>query len=479
MLSASNNIAPNRQAFRKQAGAIIAAFIVSRILLHFAGVRFQYDALYQYWQYLDVWTLKNNLLKGVWYDHTQPPVFNLFLGLVLKIAPDYSGWIFAGFFKLITLSNALLLLSIVQKTTGHRWLPLVISLFYLLSPGTMVFENELFYTGLITFLFLVSVFYLLRLGSGISWKNAIGVFLPLTIICLTRSMYHVAFLFVIAAWLICRNRKQQQISRLYITATLSVLLVGGWYLKNKLIFGEFSASSWLGMNMARNIFHDSEFTDSSKIESIPPFSPISDYKRFISGELEAKYAGLNDRDLLQEWKNDSLRNEKHISYIEVSNQYKKAGIEHIKQKPLHFAKNVIQSAVTFFAPATRYTLMEDQARKIRYFDAVYSLNFSQFAAGKQQRRIALTISAIPQILLFLFAFWVTIKETMRRKTIPVLSVFIMLILLYAFGVSSLIEHYENMRFRFELTPLFLILLSTAIITFGGKKSPQGLITKRN
>lgn len=468
MQPASHPSLPAKTVFRRNAGILLVAFIVSRLILHFIGLRFQYDSIYDYWQYLDVRTLKHNLLAGVWYDHTQPPVFNLFLGSILKIAPGAAPWIFAAVFKLASLLNAILLLRLLQRITPHRWLPLALSLLYLLSPGTMVFENELFYTSLITLLFLVSISCLLDLAKEIRWSSVAGFFLPLTIICLTRSMYHVVFLFAVALIILYRHRKQNGMNKLVIAAIFSLLITGGWYIKNYFVFGQFSASSWLGMNMARNIFHDNEVKDSSRIESIPPFSPIADYKRFITGNLEQRYAGLNDIDLLQEMKNDSFRNEKHINFLEVSEQYKKAGIKHIKAQPLSFFKNVMQSAITFFAPATRYTLMEEQARKIKYYDAVYSFNFSQFATGKQQRRIALTLSALPQLLLFVFTFWILIRDWWRSRKISVLNLLVGLVLLYAFGISSLVEHYENMRFRFELTPLFLILLAQAWMIFSRK-----------
>jgi len=404
----------------------------------------------------------------VWYDHTQPPVFNLFLGTILKISPEAAPWIFAAIFKLLTLTNALLLLSLTHKITAHRWIPLAASLFYLLSPGTLVFENELFYTTIITLLFLVCIAQILQFKNGINWKNSIAFFLSLTIICLTRSMYHIAFLAVIGIVMLIRYRGQTGIRKLTISGIISILIVSGWYFKNYEIFGQFSASSWLGMNMARNIFHDNEVTDSNRIESIPPFSPLSAYRHFTTkhADMEQYYRGKNDRDLLHEFKNDSFMNVKHVDYIQIAELYKDAGIKHIKEKPVAFAKNVMQSAITFFAPATRYTLMEDQAEKIKYYDAVYSLNFSQFAKGKQQRRIALVLSAIPQMLLYLFVIGVLIMDARKnKKRITTVNLFITLVLVYAFSVSSLVEHYENMRFRFELAPLFIILLAQAFTIF--------------
>ena len=66
---------------------IILAFIMSRIIIFFFSIHLNYQGLLSYWQYLDVYTLQHNLLKGIWYNHAQPPVFNLCLGIVLNLFP--------------------------------------------------------------------------------------------------------------------------------------------------------------------------------------------------------------------------------------------------------------------------------------------------------------------------------------------------------------------------------------------------------
>src|SRR4029077_11546641 len=91
----------------KDAWIIIISFVVSRIIVGYFGIHFGYKALFQYWQYLDVETLRHNLLRGVWYDHAQPPFFNLLLGAVVKLSGDSAPFVFATIFKLITLVNSL------------------------------------------------------------------------------------------------------------------------------------------------------------------------------------------------------------------------------------------------------------------------------------------------------------------------------------------------------------------------------------
>lgn len=449
---------------------ILLVFIVSRLIVSFAGVEMDYGALYRYWQYLDVKTLQSDLLRGIWYDHTQPPVFNFLLGIVVKTSGSHAHLAFVLLLKVITLANTLLLLSILKKITNHPYIPLLLSLLYLLSPATMLFENELFYTSFITHLLLAATWHLQRLQKDIRWSDILGLYIPLILACLTRSMYHIVWLMALSIVILFWFSKRTHTRRLMLASLLSVLLVGGWYVKNYIIFHQFSTSTWMGMNMARNVFHDTSVTDSTQIASIEPFSKISDYQRFLPANYGSKYAGLDDRDLLQEWKNDSFINEKHVAYIEVSRQYSAESKKTIMAHPAAYVKNVLQSAIIFFAPATRYPTTEYLSEKIAWYDVLYSFNLSHFAKGKQQRRIAMTVSALPKFLIYVLTFFWLIREAIRSKKVlgrtevpgGLLTIFITCIIGYIFIVSSFFEHYENMRFRYEAEPLFLILFAISL-----------------
>ena len=52
------------------------------------------------------------------------------------------------------------------------------ALVYLLSPATLIFECELFYTSTISLLLLVSVFYLIRLTESGKGRYAFGFIFP-------------------------------------------------------------------------------------------------------------------------------------------------------------------------------------------------------------------------------------------------------------------------------------------------------------
>jgi hypothetical protein len=439
---------------------IILVFIFSRLVILLLDIRMSIRPLYSYWQYLDVETLKHHLLAGVWFDHAQPPVFNLFLGGMLKVFGE-SAMAFEIVFKVISLGNGLLLYAFIRKITRIPKLPLLITLLYLLSPATCIFESELFYTSFVSLLLLIAVSFIYRFHENSSLANLSGIFLPMVLLCLMRSVYHILWLLAMASVLLIYYRRKG-FARMLPVALLGLLFVGAWYTKNKLVFGKFTLSTWMGMNLARNVFHDQEVTDSSRIEAFGTFSRISDYKKFTDPEYEEKYRGLNDRDLLQEFKNDSFVNENNVNYIPVAGLFEKAAIAHIRADPGAYLRNVVQSAILFFAPATTYSLAEKQAVKIKYFDIVYSFNLVHFAHSKQARRVALILSAIPKLLIYLLVFWIIARKSLRKKNISSWNLFILLSLGFVFVVSSFLEHYENMRFRFETEPVFLILAAQAI-----------------
>ncbi|MES2387281.1 MAG: hypothetical protein V4543_04725, partial [Bacteroidota bacterium] len=82
-------------------------FIISRILAYLAGVRFDSDTmLADTWQLADAKLLQTNLLQTIFYLNTQPPLFNLFVGLVLKIFPhSYNAFLHVVFVLLGALNG--------------------------------------------------------------------------------------------------------------------------------------------------------------------------------------------------------------------------------------------------------------------------------------------------------------------------------------------------------------------------------------
>jgi hypothetical protein len=349
-------------------------------------------------------------------------------------------------------------------------LPLAISLIYVLSPATMLFENELFYTTFVSMLLLTAVYFIVRFNQRGTWSNSLGVFGALMLVCLTRSMYHLLWMLVIVMLLLFIWRKQQEFKKILIVALLSVSAVGGWYLKNMVIFDTFAASSWMGINFSRIVFHNATKEDAGNIASVAPFMPISYYKNFISGDYKKKYAGINDRILLMETKNGRFLNMNNAGYLEVSKKYLDACKIEIAQHPATYIKNAITSFIIFFTPASSYFKVAENADRIKYYDAAYSLNPSYFFKDDYHKKQSLVIAALPKFLWYLLTFFLLVKTGVRNWANPGVNIFICLTILFSLTAGSLFDYGENMRFRYEVEPLFLIIAAQAVKSLVPKKT---------
>lgn len=427
------------------------------------GVSLENTALLEYWQYLDSNSLKNNLLNSLWYQHSQPPLFNLLLGIILKCSGTHASLVMEILLMTVSLLNGILLLRIMRHIAGNSRLPLVLSLIYLLSPATILFENEIFYTSFLSMLLLTAVHFMINFAGKRNRLNAFGIFCALGLVCLTKSMYHLLWLSLVAGIILLFYRQKKEIRKLLPAVMLSLVLVGGWYVKNQLIFNSFSASSWTGMNLSRIVFQNVEVADSQDIAFIGPFMPISYYKSYISDDYKKKYGGINDPVLISETKNGRFMNMNNAGYLQVSRRFMETSTGYAVQHPAKYLKNVFTAFVIYFTPASSYFKVVVNNNRIRYYDMFYSFNPAHLFKLETQKKQALVLAAVPKFLAYFLVFFIVLRDTFRSGAKSMVEIFIIVTILFSLTVSSLLEYGENMRFRYELEPLFLVLVARAIM----------------
>lgn len=442
---------------RNEILVLIACFIVSRMVVMQVGIDFKYDVLFTHWQYLDVQSLQHHLLRSVWYMHGQPPVFNVFVGSILQAGGKYAQQLFQVVWLLITFCNTLLLLRIVKSLSPLSSLPLIIALWYLLSPATILCENELFYTSFVSMLLLFSVFFLQKYLRKKERLALLGFFLSLCLLCLSRPIFHLAWLICMCILLLVWFFKKPPFGQVLFGSILSLAAVGCFYAKNYFLFGIFSLSSWMGLNLSRTVFLGIPSRDSTSISSVHPFMPVSHYKRFIPAGYGQRYAGISDRILLREMKSDTVINMNHVEYIPISKEYLRVSLDFIKTHPVAYVKNVFGAAIIFFNPATRYYNKIKNYHKLYVYDMVYSCNLSPLMPEKTGKKYLQAISGFPKFVMYFLVFFYSIRQWVKYRDISLVNFYIIFSIVFIFITSSLLEYGENMRFRYELEPLFLIL----------------------
>jgi hypothetical protein len=238
--------------------------------------------------------------------------------------------------------------------------------------------------------------------------------------------------------------------RLFISTLLPVCFVVAWLAKNWILFGAFTTSTWMGMNLARIM------PPPTSIGKIGPFKPIHAYHlRDTSNDFP------NVKLLHQQYKtNSGFVNYYHIDYISLSNQFQQDAIENIKSNPLEYLDRVGRAFIIYFSPASHAPFIDGNYQHISVYSSIVNLNFSGYE--KFKRSDFSEWQALP-ILILHFVMLIGLIYCFRKRLFQkkeTLVVWVMMFMLaYAMAIGNFFEYGENNRFRFEHITIFILLFS--------------------
>ena len=134
---------PLRSRDEKYGLAIVLLFIVSRVIFTLKGGTFLATPLFFAKQYLDPLLLENDLLKSLLYFHSQPPLFNFFLGAILKVSP-IPAISYEILFKTAGILIPLLFYGILTSLGISSLVSLMATIIFMLNPTLILYENLLY-----------------------------------------------------------------------------------------------------------------------------------------------------------------------------------------------------------------------------------------------------------------------------------------------------------------------------------------------
>ena len=228
--------------------AIMAAVCWSLVR---AGVSVTRGDLASRGQLIDVPFLERDPIGSVWYLHTQPPLYNLVIGAVLRWSPlPPLGTIFVLYLAALC-GAALLLTDVLARWNVRPWIAGTISGIAFASPNLLATINIVSYEVPVTFLLVLVLWCFQRYLQAPGWGPLLGLSAAVTGLVLTRSLFHPAFaLVVIGLAVVARRATWRQATA---ALAIPVVLAGGWMLKNQVLFGTPTMSSWLGFNLQRGV----------------------------------------------------------------------------------------------------------------------------------------------------------------------------------------------------------------------------------
>jgi len=468
-------------ADRRAILVLLGVFAVSRVCYAIAGVRFYAtESLKTFMQFIDVRLLQDDLSSSVWNFHAQPPLFNLFAGMVVHLPGSEGAW-----FQIMYLAmGAVLTLSmfVLMRELGVSvGLAFVATALFVVLPVTVLYENFLSYTYPVAVLLLASGVFLVRYLRSRRALYGVLLFATLAALVLTRSTYHLAWLVAVAAGVLLLARPRCR--RVLVLLLIPVAVAAFWYGKNWVQFGTTTSSSWVGMNLAKATLQQASRRDVEELVRrgdlspqalIPPFSPPEAYPPL------PRPAGVPVLDELR--KTGREANYNHKVYVRVSHQYFEDSIQFIRTQPADYARVLANSVRFFWLPGSDYTLdrapIDGLDRFLNRFlflqphgyfsneQRGFAAPVSAYAPGLGQMAWGAVLVYVAAWLFAVYAAWAILRSRNIDRPRAATIAFLGLTVLYVTVLSNAVELGENNRFRFEtdavMWVLFVVLLTRLV-----------------
>jgi hypothetical protein len=407
--------------------ALAATFGAAHVFYYLLGIRFDDTSLAWYWQYLDPALLRNKLLESVFYMHSQPPLFNLFLGAVLKLPGGASRYVFQGVFLAAGLTLYLSLFWLQIKLGVARGVAYATSTAFVISPSFVLYEHWLFYTFPLAALLTLSALLFYDVMARRRAGSAAAFFACLFLICGVRHTFHLAYYAVVAVALavFCVGARR----KVLVAAVLPFAVLLSFYAKNYLLYGQFTASTWTGMNlwqMTSSNLTTGERTslliegELSEVSRHAPFSALSEYPPAYADA--SRFADVEV--LSQPYKSTGPGNLNHIAYVGISRAYLKDSLQVLKRFPHVYPDGLARSWLSYFRSSTDYE------SKVVFFDGAGNLGRITFINGLFDRLLFGKISSEP------FTRFIGNVSFLEKGESFYLYLLVCLPLLFFYGVKS-------------------------------------------
>ncbi|MGC9335669.1 MAG: hypothetical protein ACP5JJ_16095 [Anaerolineae bacterium] len=304
-----------------------------------------------YWQLLDQVALAEEPVQSLYLLHAQPPLLNTLLALLLElsevsgITPESWAWCVFG---LLGLASTVLLFRILVDVSSSRVLAVVGLILILANPAYHVFQSLFFYPFLL-YAFLVAVLFLsLRTLSTGHTKLLVSFAVMLGLVTNTWSLFHpvwaVLAYVLLVALLYLRHRGQGKLQWTYVGASAAVLgvLMVAWPLKNYLVFGQFTFSSWQGYNLSRETEIRSRVLEDYMLAGIVPEPTLEEI-----AEFQGKHSLAHIDVLSQTLTAAGGRNWNHYVLLEVNEPLKRASIRYRLDNPAQWLRLIGRNYVAW------------------------------------------------------------------------------------------------------------------------------------
>lgn len=457
---------------------------------------------WNYWQLLDQRELLLHPFNSLLLLHSQPPLLNGFLAFLLQASRLLPGSInfWAGLtFLVIGLISTLFFYSLSFSLTHSHILSSFAVLLYLVNPTTLIYSHLFFYSYLLSSALIVLIYLIyhyLQNDSSRSILYLTGATIVLAVISLLRSLYHplwslgVLFLLLILPpildikkWRSCLSYK--------IILTLSLIgILALWPIKNKILFDQFTYSTWTGFNLTRFTPEESRIINFYWRYGIVPTKIAEEYQEF-SEKYEIQHPDV----LTEVNKTHGGRNWNHFLFTVVNEELSQKGIsyrfQHLKFWFFRITTHYFHWSYPGFVDPYFYQIQGPKSKSFSdYTSRIQSAFFFDFRSFLQQNhriaklikknfvegnseKVRLTAFGLLGFPLLLILFGSVLINLYPDNRVELITYLLMLYtILWVLLVPLLTDGFEGNRMRFAVLPYFLLFVSKSIHLVMNKLTPK-------
>ena len=462
---------------------VVGAFVASRIAFWLAGVRFLQTPQ---WQLLDYRLLQHDPVSSIWHMHMQPPLYNGLFAVLLQLPTSTQKaagtLVWMAFGLVLALGTYLLLVELRVPP----WVSVaVVGVWVVASPSYLFAENWDYLVIVSAALLVLCGLMLVRYLRTGAWRHAAGTAAALCAVVLVNSTYEWWWLVPVVALAVLARRQDGR--RFLVAASVPLVLVGTWYVKDVVLFGTTTTSSWTGMNFSRiTLFGTSQATDArlvsqkalTRLAELQPFQAITAYAGFVTvppapaapsalDSVDSQWAALPPSERDHKWFS-GVPNFNNRAYVELSSLYLHDDLAFVRHEPGQYARAVGLSFANWFTPSDQYFFFRPNRRAVAGYASFYD------KAVEWQTKVDPDVGGLTggqhlfpspgmlswqAVVTYGLALLGVPVLVLRRRMQPaeVLALaFLWFTVLYAMLGTNLVELGENNRLRLELGPLPLV-----------------------
>lgn len=230
----------------------VALWSLAYLAVNLSGQPFSTAYLGYGWQMLPWDVLSADPIRSVWYLHTQPPLWNLSLGVLSWVSPLSDSFTLHLFLFLLGAALVWVLHSVVVGFGVGRHTAVVLTVIITVNPEVLRNAFEPTYEMAAAVFLALVVRSIQRATQQHRPREVVWCTVWLTALVLTRSLYHPLVLVVIVAALCLSLRRHLTRRIVAVVILIPLVAVGGWMAKNQALFGRPTLSTWTGMNLQRS-----------------------------------------------------------------------------------------------------------------------------------------------------------------------------------------------------------------------------------